>query len=130
MYKRQHTDTILSNIFSHLYEREADNSLVPDVAESIENINDTTWLVKLKSGVTFHNGDPLTSEDVKFTFERVATDDTLVVHSYFRPIAEVRVIDDLTCEIITDDPMPTLKIMTAFSGSWILPCLLYTSRCV
>ncbi len=116
-----HTDTILSNIFSHLYEREADNSLVPDVAESIENINDTTWLVKLKSGVTFHNGDPLTSEDVKFTFERVATDDTLVVHSYFRPIAEVRVIDDLTCEIITDDPMPTLKIMTAFSGSWILP---------
>lgn len=115
------TDTILTNIFSHLFERTANNDIVPDAAESIEVVNDTTWKVKLKSGIKFHNGDPLTSEDVKFTFERVAGDEKLQVQPYFSAIKEVRIIDDLNFEFITDGPLPTMKTLTTFSGSWILP---------
>lgn len=115
------TDTIISNIFSHLFERTANNDIVPDVAESIENVDDTTWKVKLRSGVKFHNGDPLTSEDVKFTFERVSRDETLQVHPYYVGVKEVRIIDELNFEFITDGPLPTMKALTSFSGSWILP---------
>ena len=115
------TDTVISNIFSHLFERTANNDIVPDIAESIENIDETTWRVKIKSGIKFHNGDPLTSEDVKFTFERVSTDEKLQVNPYYRAIKEVRVIDELNFDFITDGPLPTMKTLTAFSGSWILP---------
>jgi peptide/nickel transport system substrate-binding protein len=115
------TDTIISNMFSHLFERTATNEIVPDAAESIESVDDTTWRVTLKSGIKFHNGDPLTSEDVKYTFERVATDKTLQVHPYYRAIKEVRIIDELNFEFITDGPLPTMKAITSFSGSWILP---------
>lgn len=115
------TDTVISNIFSHIFERMSNNDIVSDVAESIENIDDTTWRVKLRSGVKFHNGDPLTSEDVKFTFERVAADETLQVQPYYEQIKEIKVIDELNFDFITDGPLPTLKTLTTFSGSWILP---------
>lgn len=115
------TDVVLSNLFSHLLERAADNELVSDVAESVESVDALTWKVTLKDGVTFHNGDSLTCEDVKFTFERVATNQELAVQPYFSKIQEVKVNGPLDCDIVTSAPMPTLKIMTAFSGSWILP---------
>src|SRR5699024_7115954 len=71
--KSNGSEAILTNMFSYLLKR-TDDSDEPanDVAESYESIDDKTWEFKLKEGVTFHNGDPLTAEDVKFTYERVA----------------------------------------------------------
>jgi peptide/nickel transport system substrate-binding protein len=45
----------------------------PAVAESITPSDDAlTWTVKLRKGVTFHNGKEVTPEDVLFTINRVA----------------------------------------------------------
>lgn len=115
------TDMVFANMFSHLYMRDVDNATVPNLAESMEAVSDTLWRLKLKDGIKFHNGDPLTSEDVKFTFERVSTDESLAVQPYYRAIKAVNVIDDRTFEIETDGPLPTLQALMTFSGSWILP---------
>ncbi|MEG1547844.1 MAG: ABC transporter substrate-binding protein [Clostridia bacterium] len=115
------TDSVLTNMFSHLLERDAVNNQLPCVALSVENVDELTWRVVLRDDVTFHNGDKLTAQDVKFTFERVASDETLAVQPYYSQISEVRIVDETTCDFITKVPMPTLKIMTSFSGSWILP---------
>lgn len=45
----------------------------PDLAESAEFTSPTEYTVKLKSGLTFANGDALTSSDVKFSFDRQVT---------------------------------------------------------
>jgi len=42
----------------------------PDIAESAEFTNDTTYEVTLKEGLQFANGNDLTSSDVKFSFDR------------------------------------------------------------
>ncbi len=43
----------------------------PSLAESYKATPDgLTWEFALRKGVTFHNGDPVTAEDVKFSFER------------------------------------------------------------
>ncbi|WP_243063893.1 ABC transporter substrate-binding protein [Humibacter sp. RRB41] len=42
----------------------------PDIASSASFTSPTEYTVKLKSGLTFANGDALTSSDVKFTFDR------------------------------------------------------------
>src|SRR5699024_4590842 len=76
---------------------------------------------KLKEGVTFHNGDPLTAEDVKFTYERVAFDDSLSRHSYFENIKEVEVIDDLTVHFHTHETEPLMVSKISRNGSGILP---------
>ncbi|ANM14794.1 dipeptide ABC transporter substrate-binding protein (plasmid) [Rhizobium sp. N324] len=41
-----------------------------ELAEAIESKDAKTWTVKLKSGVTFHDGKPLTSDDVVFSLKR------------------------------------------------------------
>src|SRR5262245_30273604 len=47
------------------------NPMTPSLAESWSESDDgLTYEFKLRQGVTFHNGDPLTAEDVKFSFER------------------------------------------------------------
>ncbi len=43
----------------------------PDIAESAEFTSPTEYTVVLKEGLTFANGNELTSSDVKFTFDRM-----------------------------------------------------------
>ena len=45
-------------------------SLEPVLAESYGWVDDTTYEIKLRQGVTFHNGNPLTADDVLYTFKR------------------------------------------------------------
>ena len=47
-----------------------DMTPTPDIAESADFTEPTEYTVKLKEGLTFANGNELTSSDVKFTFDR------------------------------------------------------------
>jgi peptide/nickel transport system substrate-binding protein len=45
---------------------------VPLLAESIEpNKDGSVWTVRLRKGITFHNGKPLTADDVIYTFQQI-----------------------------------------------------------
>ena len=44
---------------------------VPHLAESVKGIDPLTWELKLRRGVTFHNGEPFNAAAVKFSFDRV-----------------------------------------------------------
>src|SRR5262245_55128779 len=65
----QNNDAV-SAVVSHAYETlvalDPDTHLVPALAVSWRAINDTTWEFKLRDGVKFHDGSPLTAEDVAF----------------------------------------------------------------
>jgi ABC-type transport system substrate-binding protein len=67
--------TIVNLIYSHLVQLGPNLELLPDLAESWEVVDDTTIDFKLREGVKFHNGEELTSEDVKFSFERIQDPD-------------------------------------------------------
>lgn len=116
-----HTESVHNNMFNYLLKRQTDMEVEPDLIENYEAIEDEVWSMTLKEGITFHNGDPLTSEDVKFTLERVADDETLQEHSRLKVIEEVRVINDYEFEIVTDGPQPTLINLLSRIGSGILP---------
>ena len=45
-------------------------NIVPQLADSWENVNETTWKFHIRQGVTFQNGNPLTAEAVKSSIER------------------------------------------------------------
>jgi len=63
-------------MFSGLYQYDAKNNLIPDIADSMPQMPDPqTYIVKLRSDVKFHSGKQMTAEDVKFTYDTVLKPD-------------------------------------------------------
>ncbi|HTZ75808.1 MAG TPA: ABC transporter substrate-binding protein [Candidatus Aquilonibacter sp.] len=58
-------------IFSSLVAHDNNMDIVPDLAESWEMKDPLTFVFHLRPGVKFHDGRPLTSADVKYTFDSV-----------------------------------------------------------
>lgn len=72
-----YTQSILAYTHNRLFKYGPKGDIVPDLATSVSRPNPTTYVVTLRKGVRFQakppvNGRELTSEDVKFTFERLA----------------------------------------------------------
>jgi peptide/nickel transport system substrate-binding protein len=97
-----------------------DQSGVPkmELAESIESKDAQTWTIKLKSGVTFHDGKPLTSEDVIYSLKRHL--DKAVgskVAKIAAQMAGFKAVDKLTVEITlvsANADLPTILAMHHF----------------
>lgn len=64
-------------VFAGLFKYDGENKLVPDLAESIEvDQAETKYTVKLKDNLYWHDGQPLTADDVAFTFNTIKNPDT------------------------------------------------------
>src|SRR5215470_5855027 len=55
------------NLFDNLTSRHPDGKLYPGLATEWRLEGQTTWRFKLREGVRYHNGDPFTSADAKFS---------------------------------------------------------------
>lgn len=115
------TQAIHVNMFDSLLEKNREGEFVPDLAESWKSIDELTWEFTLNPKATFHNGDPVTSHDIKFTLERVAKDKSLLENKDYKQIKEVKIIDDQKFQIITNGPDPALLNRISRLGSGILP---------
>lgn len=62
---------VYRNIFDNLVTRDNSGTIVPEIATAWKNISDTKITFTLRSDVTFHDGTPLTAEDVAFTVNRI-----------------------------------------------------------
>jgi peptide/nickel transport system substrate-binding protein len=73
-------------------------------------MDETTWEFKLRPGVRFHDGSPLTAEDVRFSIERVTNvpNNPNSYATYVQGIREVQVVDERTVRFITNGPVPLL----------------------
>jgi peptide/nickel transport system substrate-binding protein len=82
----------------------------PALATSWKAVDEKTWEIKLREGVTFHDGTPFTADDVVFSFARIPT--LLLSPSSFvyavKPIAQTEVVDPHTIRLHTTTPVPLL----------------------
>lgn len=76
----------------------------PRLAERWETVNPTTTRFHLRKGVKFHSGRLLTAKDIKWTFDRLKTSPDF--KGLFAPFAEMRIVDDLTVDLIAKKPYP------------------------
>ena len=79
------------------------NVMVPNLAKSVDhNADYTVWTIKLRDGIKFHDGTPLTADAVKQNIEawRVGT----LYSSIYKPITDVTVVDPLTVNITVAVP--------------------------
>jgi peptide/nickel transport system substrate-binding protein len=96
-------------VYDYLMWFDEEGGLVPGLAESVENLDPTTWEVKLRQGVKFHDGQDFTARDVKASVE-LASNPNSVTGSLFPGQLSVEVVDDFTARIIT--PTPFAALMT------------------
>lgn len=78
----------------------------PALATSWENTSPTTWVFRLRAGVTYHNGKPFTAQDVVDLLTLMKREDMqrYLIPNELALVSGSRVIDDLTVEISTSEP--------------------------
>jgi peptide/nickel transport system substrate-binding protein len=91
-----------AHIFDTLVKLAA-NGVEPSLATSWSNPDDVTWEVTIRDDVTFHNGDSLTSADVKASIERVIAEGGPFA-SFWSVLDSVDTPDDTTVVITTTAP--------------------------
>ena len=93
--------------------------VLPELAESWEQLSDTEWRFKLREGVKFHNGNEMTAEDVVYSIQRAM--DSARVKTYFSDIEEVRAEGDYEVYFKLNKPSVVFLSNLAHNGGSIIP---------
>lgn len=93
-------------LFAGLTAHDGENNVVPGLAETWNfDENTNTYSFILREGLTFHDGQPLTAEDVKFTIDAIKDPVNGSENaSNFEDVKEVKVIDDTHVDIVLTAP--------------------------
>lgn len=98
------------------------NVITPSLAESwSESPDGLTYEFVLRSGVLFHNGDPVTTEDVKFSFQRYKG---TASREFKERMREVEIVDARRIRFHLREPWPdfmTFYGTPATGAGWIVP---------
>lgn len=105
-------EVTLYNIYETLTKINADGSVTPLLAESWEVSPDlTTYTFKLRKGVKFHNGEPLTAQTVKFAFDRAGGEKSTNKDKRTFAALTTRAVDDHTVVILTKEIDPDFPFL-------------------
>ncbi|MGD1119028.1 MAG: ABC transporter substrate-binding protein [Dehalococcoidales bacterium] len=116
------------SMYDSLISTDKDGNYIGDVAESWSISPDgNTWTFKIRHGINFWDGTPLTAADVKFSVDRFGSDESTNPWSYYlnpkyNKVSST-VVDDYTFQYVTAHPEPALEI--PFAWTRILPMAYY-----
>ena len=109
-------------LFDNLIFRNEDQSVIRPMLATEWKVQERRWELKLRPNVRFHNGDPLTSDDVKFSIERTYDPSAKTsVATVFSTVERIETPDPLTVVFVTRQPDALLPARLAFYGGQIMP---------
>ncbi|WP_421949975.1 ABC transporter substrate-binding protein [Pelagibacterium sp.] len=118
---------VMQNIFDTLLTVDYANTgeIRPGLAETWERVDGKTLDLKLRQGVTFHDGSPLTAEDVVFSFgaERRTSEDSPgfgTAQQFLNTIESVEALDESTIRVISSVEDPTIELRLTAWGAQIV----------
>jgi len=98
---------VMAHIFDSLVRQPDPGNFQPGLATAWDSSDGgTTWTVKLRSGVTFHDGTPFNAAAVKFSFDRIVDPKTksLSAIGLLGPYNSTEVVDDSTVKVTFKTP--------------------------
>jgi peptide/nickel transport system substrate-binding protein len=104
--------SVVHSIHDSIVQIDEAGATVPLAAKTFESVDDITWEVVLKPGLTFHDGSPVTAEAIERGVTHVQESEGPAAGS-FAVVDQVQVIDELTARIITSAPAPWLPSQLA-----------------
>lgn len=104
---------ITSNVLSGLTHIDPDLTGQGDLATDWTVSDDgLEYTFNLREGVTWHNGDPLTADDVVFTYNRSKDPEQSIHSANLANFVDVQAVDNLTVKIILAQPQASLLVKT------------------
>ena len=110
-------------VYSYLMRLDENLGVQPDLAATVPAVSadGKTVTVAIRSGVKFHNGDPLTSADVKYTFDRIIdTKTAAVARSFFADVDTITAPDATTVIFNLKNPNAALIAYMAHPNTGIV----------
>lgn len=105
---------LLLLIYDPLVRYDTQLQQLPCLAETWEVSDDQlTWTFHLAQGVTWHDGEPFTSADVKFSYELFTEMEAYMYAGYNEGIADISCPDDYTVVMTTDAPKANMLMNTS-----------------
>lgn len=109
------------NIYETLTDLDANQEVQPGLAESWEEVDETTWDFKIREGVTFHDGEELNAEVVKMNFDRLVDEEIASPRAFlFEAVESTEVVDEFTLRFNLEYPYAPLLANLAHSGTAIM----------
>lgn len=112
---------VLYNIYSRLFTFPK-NRLAGDVKElckDFKRVSDSEWHFTIWENVKFHDGTTLTVDDVVYSLNRAKAGTT--IGALFKPVKEIKKVDNKTLAIITDGPYPAMTSALTHVATCIVP---------
>ena len=95
--------SVIHSVYDSLVDFGPEGDIQPQAAETFETDDAITFRVKLREGMTFHDGTPVTTAAITRNVQHIQSSDTQISELY-DVIIDVREIDDLNAEIICAEP--------------------------
>lgn len=114
--------TVSFNLFDTLTTRDVELALKPLLATGWKSTSQKTWEFQLRKDAKFHNGEPVTAPDVKFSILRTLDPESKSrVTTVFTTVDKIDALDAHTVIFTTKAPDPLLPARLAFYGGQIMP---------
>lgn len=114
------------NIYSMLVTLDGNYDILPELAESWEVSDDGLAITfNLTAGAVWHDGEPVTATDVKYSIEEIAANDGAPASSFFTALDSVEAVDDTTVALNLTAPSAGLIGFLGWYGTFILPAHIY-----
>lgn len=113
-FSHRQTEAMLRQIYEGVSTYTPEREIVYELAESIRAIDDVTYEIKVRQGVTFHDGTPLTAKDVAFSINRLVKEGAMAGRTSQRrglmgPTQEAILVDDYTVHVKLAQPWPLFE---------------------
>jgi peptide/nickel transport system substrate-binding protein len=106
---------VVTQVYESLVGRDEHFRLEPALAVSWQALNDRTWRFRLRPGVLFHDGGPMTADDVVFSVDRARQPPSQRAFQ-LGAVAEVRKVDALTVDFALSSPDAVFPEKLPFIG--------------
>jgi len=109
---------LVANLFSSLVQFDEELGILPDLADDWEvNEAGTEYTFYLRSGLTFHNGDPLVAGDFVYTYERTIAESFASPHANkLSGITDISATDELTLSLTLEAPFAPFLAVACSRG--------------
>ena len=114
------TKEVLFNMFEGLVKPNSSGEIVPAVASAVDKSEDgLTYVFTLRQSVKFHNGDPVTTQDVVYSIDRRRNgEDQAAQLAALAVIADVQADDETVTVTLTE---PSNEFLAFLMNAYILP---------
>jgi peptide/nickel transport system substrate-binding protein len=112
-HRSRQSETVIRNMFDGLVTRDTRSGVHMELAESVERLDERTLEVILRQDVLFHDGTPMTADDVVFTFERIINENQI---EYPEPHTSPR--KGLIAPLESVEKTGDYSLLMHFTGPW------------